>query len=95
MVPATQDRSLDESLFFSTSRINVAPRLAWSCPVAFIESTVIEMLEGIGETLSYKSLLDGMEHAFEHCRILYITSLCLSLPFRQSYEAWDLRKFEL
>jgi hypothetical protein len=92
MVPATQDRSLDESLFFSTSRINVAPRLAWSCPFAYMESVVIEMLEGIGETLSYKSLLNSMEHAFEHRRILHIPSLCLPLPFRQSYDAWDLRQ---
>jgi hypothetical protein len=43
MVPATHDRSLDESLFFSTSRINVAPRLSWSCSFAYVESTVIEM----------------------------------------------------
>jgi hypothetical protein len=94
MVPATHARSLDDSLFFSTSRINVAPRLAWSCPFAYVarEPSIIKMLESIGATISYKFLLDSMEHAFEHCRILPVPTLGLSLPFRQSYEAWGLRQ---
>ena len=54
--------------------------------------TCHRMLEGIGETLPYKFLLDSIEHAFEHRRILPIPSLGIQLPFGQSYGAWDLRE---
>ena len=53
-----------------------------------------KMLEGIRETLSYNFLLDSTEHAFEHCRILPMPTLGLPLPFRQSYERWDLCQLE-
>ena len=84
MVPATHDRSLDESLFFSTSRINVAPKLSRSSPFAYVEEIVIKILGRINEALSYNVLLNSMKQAFEHCRILLIPTLSIPLPFRQA-----------
>jgi hypothetical protein len=53
--------------------------------------TVIATLELLNATLSYKFSLDGLEQAFEHCRVLPIPSLGLSLPFCQAIILFDMR----
>ena len=55
-------------------------------PPSPVEAKNCEAVRQNIETHSYHLFLDRLKKAFEHCRILFVPSLSVSLPFRQAFE---------